>query len=56
VLRDEAIVAWLSSRGADAKEGGGAASAARDGQDCPSYDRAVDEAFGELGVELVALV
>jgi subtilisin-like proprotein convertase family protein len=56
VLRDEALLAWLSSRGVDAKEGGGAAPVVRDGLDCPSYEGSVDDALDALGAELVALV
>jgi subtilisin-like proprotein convertase family protein len=56
VLRDEALVAWLSSRGVGRREDGGAAPAVGDGQDCPSYEDSVDNALDALGAELVSLV
>jgi hypothetical protein len=56
VDREDALQAWLSSRGEHRKQDAGEVYGARDGQDCPFYDRAVDRAFAELGVELAALV
>jgi subtilisin-like proprotein convertase family protein len=56
VLRDEALVAWLSSRGVGRREYGGATPAVGGGQDCPSDDQVVDDAFDALDAELVALV
>jgi hypothetical protein len=56
VLRDDALVAWLRSRGVARKEDGGATSDDGDGQDCPPCDRAVEDAFAALDVELVRLV
>ncbi len=54
--REDALQSWLSLRGEHRKQNGDEVYDARDGQDCPSYDRAVDDAFAALGVELVALV
>ncbi len=56
VLRDEALVAWLNSRGVGRREDYGATLGVGDGQDCPSYDHAVDDAIDVLDAELVALL
>ena len=56
VDREDTLQAWLNSRGERRQLGGDEVNDVRDGQDCPSHDRAVDDAFAELGMELAALV
>jgi subtilisin-like proprotein convertase family protein len=52
---DEALQAWLSSRGARQERSPGEWYDSHDGEDCSSSDR-VDEAFAELEAGLAALV
>jgi hypothetical protein len=56
VLSNDALLAWLSSRGVGRREDGDATPDVGDGQDCLSCDRAADDAFAELGAEVLALV
>jgi hypothetical protein len=57
IRRDDALVAWLSSRGDDRdEEADDLGAVGGDGQDCPSYDDAIDDAFDALDVAFGALV
>jgi hypothetical protein len=54
--REDGLLSWLTSRSESSERNTDDGDDARDGQDCPSYDGAVDDAFAELGIELGALV
>jgi hypothetical protein len=55
MYRDDALVGWLDSRGERRERNAPEWDGIRDGQDCPSHDHSVDDAFAALGVELVPL-
>jgi hypothetical protein len=54
--REEGLQLWLDSRDERREKNPDEVYVVRDGQDCPSYDGALDDAFAALSVELIAIV
>jgi hypothetical protein len=55
-LQDDALVAWLSSRDVGREEDAGHSRVSiGDGQDCPSYEDAIDDEWDTLDVAFAAL-